>query len=166
MQLQQRFLTTTGKTECIPKGPTQISRFIHIPNASQLLHQSACCPLSQTRTYMSLADHHGGAASWAVHVLSNDLWSLTDRPCSLGASDTPLREVSKSIKATGWISAETPHYLFRGTPISSNWFYKCCSIHRMRDKGSGTMLCARNCPFLLCKVSQTSQRNIAIKGTC
>ncbi len=45
-----------------------------------------------------------------------------------------LGEQHKSIKATGWIRAETPHYLLVGTPISSNWFDKCSSIHRMRDE--------------------------------
>lgn len=71
--------------------------------------------------------------SWAANVLSNGLWGLTDRLRSPRAVQA-RRSESKSIKATGWISAETPHYLLGGTPISSNWFDKCSSIHRMRDK--------------------------------
>lgn len=75
-------------------------------------------------------------ASRAANVLSNGLWGLTDRPCP--ASPPPelqaWRSQSESITATGWISAETPHYLLGGTPISSNWFDKCWSIHRMRDE--------------------------------
>lgn len=76
------------------------------------------------------------AASRVVNVLSNGLWGLTDRPRSPRAMAAQmLRELRESIKATGWISAETPHYLLGGTPISSNWFDKCSGIHRMRDEG-------------------------------
>ncbi len=72
--------------------------------------------------------------SWAPDVLSNGLWGLTDRLRSPRAVQA-RRSQSVSIKATGWISAGTPHYLLGGTPISSNWFDKCSSIQWMRDEG-------------------------------
>lgn len=75
------------------------------------------------------------SASWAANVLSNGLRGLTDRPRSPRAAGPMLGEQGESIKVTGWIRAGTPHYLLGGTPISSNWFDKCSSIHRMRDEG-------------------------------
>lgn len=65
------------------------------------------------------------AVSWAANVLSDGLWVLTDRLCSSRAVGLMLGELSKSINATGRISAKTQDYLLGGTPISSNWFDKC-----------------------------------------
>lgn len=61
-----------------------------------------------------------------------EAWQIGRNPPPISP---PSCRPDESIKATGWISAETPHYLLGGTPISSNWFDKCWSIPRMRDEG-------------------------------